>query len=257
MNPGETIGRLASGRTFRATGYLLDVNEESGEPTARVDAAEMVAVLRTGTLVTLQRRKGGPLRLEGATIDDAGRLELALRAMLPVKQQQGRGALKMLAMGCGGLLALAVVGVIVLVVAVAVGGGAKKSGPKHNIVAYAPGTTAQTSELALTLQSIDDPFTSGNQFIQPGTGNRFIRFHVVAKDVDTRDHTVNDFSFKLTTSDHHTYDPTISLDGFKAFSLSAGQITEGDIVFEAPAGASVAELKYDNGLGSDDLFWRP
>ncbi len=257
MNQPETTGTLASGRTFRVTGYLLDVNEADGALTARVDATDLRGVRREGTLVTVERSKGGPLRLNGASIDDAGRLELALRAMLPQPQkQQGGGALrafKAVTIGCGGLTVLIVAAFFVVVAA----NGSIKNKPKYNIVLYQAGATAQTSELSLTLQTINDPWTSDNQFDQPQSGNKFIRYHVIAKDVDKRDHTVNEFSFKLTTSDSHAYDPTITVDGFKAFNLSAGQITEGDVVFEVPATATVKELKYDNGIGSDDLFWRP
>ncbi|HEY7296092.1 MAG TPA: DUF4352 domain-containing protein [Dehalococcoidia bacterium] len=79
------------------------------------------------------------------------------------------------------------------------------------------------------------------------------------KNVDSHEHTVNEASFKIKTLDNHVYGPGIVVtegSGFKAINLSAGEVTDGNVVFELPQGVEVGELRYDNGFGSDDLFWR-
>lgn len=271
MNTPEATGTLVDGRTYRATSYVVEIADSAGAVIQTVDSNDIKEVQRKNTTVRIKPRKGKDLVLQTASIDDAGRLEAIARSSLAQTSQPAKrgGIGRALRFGCGGLIALVVL--VIVIVAVSSAGGSKSNsksnatgqtsaGKGANVGQYSTGGSATSKELAMTLTTISDPYTSPNQFTQPKAGNRFVVYHVTAKDVDTRPHTVNEFSFKLKTDDNHVYDPSIvvtSDTGFKAFNLSTGEITEGDVAFEVPQGAKIVELKYDNGIGSDDLFWRP
>jgi hypothetical protein len=89
-----------------------------------VDRNEIAAVRRQGTTVTVKRRKGGDVVVQGADLDAAGRLEAALGGGSPAaagQRPRGSGIGTALKWGCGGVVAL----VVLVVVAVAVGGSNK------------------------------------------------------------------------------------------------------------------------------------
>jgi len=176
-------------------------------------------------------------RFTGATLDDAGRLETAINTALGASgAKSGGGVGKKIAIGCGGLIGLVVVVIVIVAIAGAAGNKSKGSGnaasgkTKANVGPYAVGGVATSKELQITLNVVTDPYTSGNQFSQPSSGNRFILIHATAKDVDSREHTVNEFSFHLKTADSHVYNPDFVVTSgqqFRATALRAGEVTEG------------------------------
>jgi hypothetical protein len=103
---------------------MLEVTDATGTPVAQVDRNEITAVRRQGTTVTVKRRKGGDVVVQGADLDAAGRLEMALgggSAAVVGQRPRGSGVGTALKWGCGGVVAL----VVLVVVAVAVGGSNK------------------------------------------------------------------------------------------------------------------------------------
>jgi hypothetical protein len=124
MNQQEVTGALAGGGRYRLTPYMLEVTDATGTPVAQVDRNEIAAVRRQGTTVTVKRRKGGDVVVQGADLDAAGRLEMALgggSAAVVGQRPHGSGVGTALKWGCGGVVAL----VVLVVVAVAVGGSNK------------------------------------------------------------------------------------------------------------------------------------
>lgn len=121
MNGQEITGNLADGRRYRATAYLLEVSGDGAAPVS-IDRADITSVVRKGQLITIKQRKGSDIRLDGATLDDAGRLEQALKVggtVVSAPLHKGGGVRRFLTFGCGGLIAL----FVLLVIIVAVSGG--------------------------------------------------------------------------------------------------------------------------------------
>ncbi len=124
MNQQELTGALAGGGRYRLTPYMLEVTDAGGVLVVQVDRNEIRAVRRQGTTVTVKRRKGGDVVVQGADLDAAGRLEMALgggSAAVVGQRPRGSGIGTALKWGCGGVVAL----VVLVVVAVAVGGSNK------------------------------------------------------------------------------------------------------------------------------------
>ncbi|HXI18104.1 MAG TPA: DUF4352 domain-containing protein [Chloroflexota bacterium] len=118
----ETTGILVDGSRYRVTPYLLEVTAEDGMVQTTIDVQNITGIQRVGQVVTVKRKKERDVILTGATLDDAGRLEGALRpagaGAGSVAAQKKKGAIMRVGMiGCGGLLALTVL--IVVVVALA------------------------------------------------------------------------------------------------------------------------------------------
>ena len=257
MNQPEITGSLASGRTFRVTGYLLEVSEPDGRPAARISGGDVRSVHRDETRVTIERLKGGPLYLDGATPDDAGRLELGLRAVMFEKGRREGIARKGLIFGCGGVALVLFVAFVSFFIFAVSRSVSKATGPQSNVAIYQPGATAQTHGFAMTLQTIDDPWSDAGTATHPQQGNKFIRYHVVAKESGKGDTLVNPSDFRLTTGDNHAYGASDNGAGLWPVDLLAGQVTEGDVIFEVPAGASVTNLTYNTGPLALSLVWRP
>jgi hypothetical protein len=126
MNQQEVTGALADGGRYRVTAYMLEVTDAAGTTVVQVDRNEITAVRRQGTTVTVKRRKGGDVVVQGTDLDAAGRLEAVLRGGPAVAagaaDRRGGGIGTALKWGCGGLAAI----VVVLIIAAAMAGGGKK-----------------------------------------------------------------------------------------------------------------------------------
>lgn len=253
--PAWVDRRACSGRTFRVTGYLLDVLEVDGSLTAHVDAADVRGVRREAALVTVDRGRAGPPRLDGATIDNAGQLELAVRAIVHVREErQANIAHREFRCGCGGILALTVIASVGTPAFISL---RKDSTKSHNVAVYQAGAAAQTSTLTLTSQTIDDPWTSVPLPLQPQPGNLFVRYRLVAKNLSTFDQPVNPPAFERSADDNHAYGAKLTATNFVFLELSTGQIIAGDVAFAIPSIVADTKLKYDMGYGADSLLWRP
>jgi hypothetical protein len=112
MAQDGTIVNLASGGTIRLTPYLVEVRPPNTAPIP-IDMQQLSGVTRYGQQVTIQRWSNGPLHLDMASLDDAGRLELHVRssvqsvqAYAPTQFAQQAPSTK------GGMSKLAIVGII-------------------------------------------------------------------------------------------------------------------------------------------------
>lgn len=113
MGLSDVTGSLASGGRYRATGYLVEITDASGQIIASLDTNNLSGVQRTGDVVTLQRIGDTQVTVTAASLEDAGRLEQSVRASIavrqasPAPQQGGGGFRKILKWGCLGILGLA------------------------------------------------------------------------------------------------------------------------------------------------------
>ena len=264
MNQQEITGRLANGGWYRATNYGVQVTDEAGTLTQEIEVNDIRQVRRDGRIVTIRRRKGGDVVLEGASIEDAGRLEGALRgpaapaaAAQAVKKRGGIG--RVFLIGCGGLIGLVV---LVVVIASATGGGGddKKatsggttSAPaaaRANEATLAQGESATAEGVKITILQIQDPFVSPNQFSRPDAGNRYVAFKLQIENVGNRNASVNAFSFKLVDAEnfqHQAESIVFAEQGLigQAQSLGGGAKIEGWLGFQVKEGVGLRELTYD------------
>jgi cell division septation protein DedD len=118
MQP-EVAGQLASGGSFRATSYTVELTDAAGNISATFDINDLRGVARNGQTVTLKRGGAGDVTITTATLDDAGKLEATVRAGLPVvvAAQTGGGLGRVFKWGCLSIVGLLVVALIIGVVA--------------------------------------------------------------------------------------------------------------------------------------------
>lgn len=91
MEQSEVIGALADGGTYRATSYLVELRDAGGNVTATLDANEIAGIQRRDRTVVIRRRSGASVVVEAASLEDAGRLESAIRAAVPAIARAGGG----------------------------------------------------------------------------------------------------------------------------------------------------------------------
>lgn len=276
----EVTGNLASGNTFRATSYMVQILDADGAVLKTIDVNDIASVTRTGQTVTVVQRNGERTELIGASIDDAGRLESTVRPVTPVivQPEKKRGFGKKLGLGCLGLIGL-IVG-IVIIAAVASGGGDDDDSTTGNTGSTSatkqPGTDSKDRHASLavnssgeveslsdrkakvTINQIQDDAKSSNSFIQPKAGNRYYALQVTVEAVGGK--TVSSGSWRLRAKDGFEYDQTF-ISGLEGESLAFGDITPGGkrqgwVVFEIPTGAQVQWVRYDeNVVVAGDLFF--
>jgi hypothetical protein len=92
----EYTGRLASGRSFRATSYLVEITDVTSNPETVIDVNDIIGITRNGTSVTIRRSGKQPtIVMECVSLDDAGRLEGMIRPQLrqaaDYRERSGRG----------------------------------------------------------------------------------------------------------------------------------------------------------------------
>ena len=264
MNQQEITGRLANGGSYRATGYSVQVAGADGTLTQEVDLNDIRQVQRKGAVVTIKRRRGSDVVLEGASIEDAGRLEGALRgpatpvaAVQPVKKRGGVG--RVLMIGCSGLIGLVVLGVIITMAAggggddeqaTSVGTTTAPAAARANEAKLTPGESATAEGITITILQIQDPFASPNQFSRPDAGNRYVAFKLQLENVGNRNASVNAFSFKLVDAEnfqHQAESIVFAEQGLigQGQSLGGGAKIEGWLGFQVKEGVGLKELIYD------------
>jgi hypothetical protein len=278
--PQDVAGVLADGSRYRATSYLLEVIAPDGTVQITVDAQGISGVSRAGNVVTIARHGDRSIILTGATLDDAGRLEAALRPVAPSPvmmaqpQKSGGGILKFGLIGCGGLIGLVVLVIVVAAVAVSSGDDSDESSASSSSsdvksgadvhVPLAPGSTGTVKTagdvtIGVTLNEVVDPATSSNQFIKPAAGSRYVAYDITVENVGKREG--NAGQAKLRTVDGFEYDRAIAV-GFGADNadvyqrLTSGGKVKGVIVFEIPEAAQVQWLRFDpNPFAKGDLYF--
>jgi hypothetical protein len=284
MNQQELTGALAGGGRYRLTPYMLEVTDAAGTSIAQVDRNEITAVRRQGTTVTVKRRKGGDVVVQGADLDAAGRLEAALGGAAPTtpgaSARRGGGIGTALKWGCGGAVAL----VVLLVVAMAVAGGGKKEGgpsagsasPAGSGAAagtnpgdvHVPLAVGASGEIApegnankrsrVTILQIVDNAVSSNRFEQPQQGKKYWAVQVEHQNVGTAE--VNSLVWKLRDSKDNEVDPKLVVGLGEmldvVYSLTPGGKRTGWVVFEIDADAQPRWLRADpNPFLRNDLYF--
>jgi hypothetical protein len=177
----------------------VELTDASGNVIQTIDANEIAEVRRAGQRVTLKRRKGRDVAIEAASLDDAGRLELALRssggAAQPVAVKKGGGIGRFALIGCGGLLALAVIAIALVAVAgggdddesAGTSGSQSQAGTSRGDV-HVPLAVGASGEIApdgnndrrskVIVLEIQDNARSTNQFSQPPAGKRYYALQI-------------------------------------------------------------------------------
>ena len=123
-----------------------------------------------------------------------------------------------------------------------------------------PGAVAKNGGAQVTLNVIQDPWTSDNEFIQPDAGKRFVAFDVTIENPgDSGTHSANPFNFKLTDAESFAYDPTFFGPDPQLGSVDLGshEKTRGWITFQVNQATPLKLLKYDpNFFTTDDIEFR-
>lgn len=284
MNQQEVTGALAGGGRYRLTPYMLEVTDAAGTSIAQVDRNEITAVRRQGTTVTVKRRKGGDVVVQGADLDAAGRLEAALGggpSAAAGQRPRGSGIGTALKWGCGGVVAL----VVLLGVAMAVTSGGKKEGSTSAGLAspsgggaavgtnrgdvHVPLAVGASGEIApagnadkrskVTILQIVDNAVSSNRFERPSEGKKYWAVQVEHQNVGTAE--VNSLDWKLRDSKDNEVDRKFLVVGLGemldvAYSLTPGGKRTGWVVFEIDADAQPRWLRADpNPFLRNDLYF--
>ncbi len=263
---------------------MLEVTDAAGTPVVQVDRNEIQAVRRQGATVTVKRRKGKDLVVQGASLDDAGRLEATLRGAPVVApataDRRGGGIGTVLKWGCGGTVAL----VVLLGVAMAVTSGGKKEGgasagpasPSGGGAAvgtnrgdvHVPLAVGASGEIApegnankrsrVTILQIVDNAVSSNLFERPSAGKKYWAVQVEHQNVGTAE--VNSLDWKLRDSKDNEVDRkfVVGLGEMLdvAYSLTPGGKRTGWVVFEIDSDAQPRWLRADpNPFLRNDLYF--
>jgi len=230
------------------TPYLVEVTDSSGGVLTTIDANDITGVSRNGTTVTINRA-AGPVVLDCASLDDAGRLESVLRSSRPVAsaapvQEKKGGFGKKLGIGCLGLIGLIVL--VVIVITLASGGDDDEpelvssnptrtsasgnatapatTGTSDNASTFGVGDTAEVGNYLVTLNEVTEP--EGDQFNKPKEGSRFIVADVTIE--NTSDQTQNVSSLlqgKLKDSTGQEYSLSLT-----AVVASDGKAPDGELL---------------------------
>lgn len=281
MNQQETTGALANGGSYRATSYLVELRDAGGSEIETIDASTIKAIQRNGQRVTIRRAKGKDVSIDAASLDDAGRLEIAVRGATtptgqPVVAKKG-GFGRFATIGCGGLLGLVVL--IVIIVAASSSSGDDRKGATSSGATAQPGTNkgdvhvplaaGSTGEIAaegnankksrVTIVAINDNARSTNQFSQPPAGKKYYAVQVTVENAGTAE--VSSLDWKLRDSKDNELDDKIAVAGLgemldPVYTLTPGGKKSGLIVFEIDADAAPKWLRADpNPFLKNDLYF--
>lgn len=179
-----------------------------------------------------------------------------------------------------------IVGVIALVIIVAVvagGGGEEDEGavvqqPTGSPAAEVEGATAEVAETPtpglpehqgyigqpvgsgkyqLTVTGVEDPYDSGNQFIQPDAGNRFVVVNIELRNTGSSG-SISIFPLwdvVLLDSTDLVHDADFMITEFSADELGAGERGVGRVGFEVPMDAQLSRIKLKLSFEKDIIIW--
>lgn len=179
-----------------------------------------------------------------------------------------------------------IVGAIALVIIVAVvagGGGEEDEGglvqqPAASPAAQVEGATAEVAETPtpglpehqgytgqpvgsgkyqLTVTGVEDPYDSGNQFIQPDAGNRFVVVNIELRNTGSSG-SISIFpawDVVLLDSTDLVHDADFMITEFSADELGAGERGIGQVGFEVPMDAELSRIKLKLSFEKDIIIW--
>jgi len=104
------------------------------------------------------------------------------------------------------------------------------------------GDVAEKSGMTITYLNCGE-YQSGNQFIQPAAGNKFIFAELEFENTSNSDQSITYFEFTCYADGMHC-DAHYSADDSLSATLSAGRKTNGKVYFEVPADAETIEIEY-------------
>lgn len=96
------------------------------------------------------------------------------------------------------------------------------------------------------------PYTSGNQFLTPKSGNKFVTADITLKNNSKEPYMYNPLEFKLHDNQDYGYDIAVSDKNptLNSGTLQPGQTTRGFITFEIPEANTPTKLVYTPGFWS-------
>ncbi|HLZ73346.1 MAG TPA: DUF4352 domain-containing protein [Dehalococcoidia bacterium] len=266
----EISGSLTDGGQYRVTSYMLELTKPDGSIAGTMDVKDMRAVDRKGSTVSVRGRTGRVYPIEGATLDDAGRLETALRSIISANGQtatvqRGGGAVgKIIGIGCGGFVLLAiVVGIVAAIgassktntnksVAGQTGAGAAASGSQAGgrSSSTLSSNQAQIGDLLLTVNGTQ-PYA--DQIFPAEAGTHYIAVDITAQNTGGKTYNLNRLNFHLKDSAGFANTPAIT-DGptpqLNFNDMVPGQSVRGFIVFKLGDGRTPTELQYQSFTGT-------
>lgn len=128
---------------------------------------------------------------------------------------------------------------------------------------FVPAANTASSENAFQVGDIVDksgiiisylgcgPYNSGNQFIQPDAGNKYVYFEFEFENTSNSDEFVSALEFDCFADGSSCKDLFLADDNLSA-TISAGRKTTGKVYFEVPQNAEVIELEYVAGFWTSD-----
>lgn len=115
---------------------------------------------------------------------------------------------------------------------------------------YQVGDTVKSGDLEITYLASGE-YQSGNQFMQPAQGNRFIFLKFAFVNTSTSsDASVSFYNFECYADGYNAQMKYFDEDTLSA-TLSAGRSTSGCVYFEVPADAQELEVEYTENVFSD------
>lgn len=284
MNNQDLMGSLANGGTYRVTPFMVDLTDAAGAPVEVIDRNDIKETQRKGNAVTIKRRKGKDITIECASLDDAGRLEMALRGTfaagappVPVTTKKGGGFGRFLMFGCGGLIGLVVL--ILIIVAATSGGGGSDTDTKASTDSTPGQTGTNTGDVHVPLTegssgviaperndnkkskviilAIRDNATSTNQFSRPAEGKKYWAVQVEVENVGTAE--VTGLDWKLRDSKNQEVSQSFVAgigESLQSGTLTPGGKTTGWLIFQIDTDASPKWLRADpNPFLKNDLYF--
>lgn len=111
------------------------------------------------------------------------------------------------------------------------------------------GSPMALNEVNVTVVSVDLNAKSGNDFITPKSGNRFVAVQILYEGTGSDSYDYDPFDWKLTDSSGFSYDTTFSGIGPELHSgtLQPGEKARRYITYEVPASATGLKLKLTSG----------
>lgn len=116
--------------------------------------------------------------------------------------------------------------------------------------AYKPGDVIETKDLKISYLSCNLDYNSGNQFITPKEGNKFIQCELEFENIGDSDTSVSVFSFKCY-ADGAACDASYTDSDISA-TISAGRKASGTVTFEVPIDAKVIEIEYETNVWTSE-----
>ena len=120
--------------------------------------------------------------------------------------------------------------------------------PAINLTAQV-GSPMALNGVTVTVVSANLDAKSGNQFITPNPGNRFVAVQVLYENTGTDPFDYNPFDWKLTDSAGFSYDSSFSGIGpeLNAGTIQPGEKARGYITYEVPTSATGLQLRLTSG----------